>query len=205
MKKILDIWVGVSFLVLIVGTAFMQTDLKSNPQRYLNMKSLLTLFLISLAFTSFAQVHSIDKGNGDWNDLSVGVTAVEYIENNRLTELYSLFATEYKPDSTALVKQSENIAANFGLRANSLPPTFLSTDSSGLWYERTYYQRVNLEVVYVLQLFIQLEVRDEQVVVTQIEFREGESIERRDDELSLLGKVDENNPPPPPPPPMIGN
>lgn len=169
------------------------------------MKRTLTVSLVIISLTSFSQTFSFDKGEGKRSLLSIGAIALELISENKPGDLIHYLSPSYTPDFELLKKECSYVSRNYPLIKGSYAPCFYKKSKNKLSYERTYCFKTEDNIEYKYQIYIQLNIENNEILITNIEFRKGKDIVPHKKEIKKMNNVDEHNPPPPPPPMGLPN
>jgi len=170
------------------------------------MKYLNILALIVMQVSAYGQIERIDKGNGDFQNLSAATTAIQWIEKGEVGKLNQLFSKDLRIDAEYLKEKCDYVFKNFGFEEGTYPMSFNDNVGKDLWYDRTYFkQSENNEIEYLFQISIKLARIENGIKIIDIQFREKDKIEVRDKEIAKMkkGLDDDGFPVAPPPPPPI--
>lgn len=156
------------------------------------------IILFTLYNTSFGQYTWIDKGAGEYEDLSIAVTVIDFITLNKPEKISQFFASTYNPSYDTIVNECEYISTNFKYRSGSI--CFCEREENEIWYERTYYNRSNETIGYLYQIFIKLIKTENGTKISSITFRNIDNVIPRDKEIFERHKSNMPFPPAPPAP-----
>lgn len=167
------------------------------------MRLKIIILLALITNLSFAQYGMIDRGSGENLVLSTGRSNLAWIEMNKPERIKEYLSSQTEVDYAKLVESCRMSSEKFPFD-NSLP-VFFDKDDGTNFYERTYFTKENGEIKYLLQIRIILLIENEVPKVLNIEFREGDKIEKLEEEFAYMKRVGDKLlvPPPPPPPPGL--
>jgi hypothetical protein len=157
------------------------------------------ILLIAALFLSGqtkAQDFVFDKAAGTDQSLKKGVSAIKFIQQNNWTGLLKIMQKPSKIDTVQLKKSLTKMSKSYPYDSVGKPGTFLDNPETGPYFERNFYRQKNNSTTILLQIHVTLVRKGDEVVVKNIEFREGKAIVPRKKELKALNSVP-NDPPPP--------
>lgn len=166
------------------------------------MRTKLFIILLLIVSLTFSQKRSIDKGGGDWKQLNLAVSTLDWIEQNQPEKILNFLSSKTNIEGKLLKKNCKYVSQNFGYHEGK-PPSYVNSKDTTLWYERTYLEKLKDGPKYLFQICIYLVIENNVTKIDKIEFRRNENIIPRNEEWSKVVNWDNNTPPPPPPPPGL--
>lgn len=155
----------------------------------------LTLILILFTSTLFAQKNRTDIGGGDSDKLGLAIFILDKIEKKQEIKIADYFLNKEDFNEQKWKRHIKKIQTDFPNQDNSLTASDVNLDEK-LWYERTYYERLDNGIKYHFQVYFELVEIDKEIKITKMVFKEADKIINRDREIAKLG--DRSIPPPPP-------
>lgn len=153
--------------------------------------------IIFLLFTSliFAQKNRTDVGGGEIKNMKVVITILDKIEKSQAIDIKKYFLNQKDYNDKNWDEFINQIQKDFPNNDNSLPASDVRP-SENLWYERTYFEELDNEIKYHVQIYFELEKVNNETKIKKVIFRKGKDIVNRDKEIKRLG--DSSIPPPVP-------
>lgn len=166
------------------------------------MRIIFLLALLSFTSNLRGQTFMIDRGSEEVEKLNTGRSAIAWIEMNKPEEIIKYLSKESKVDKALLASNCKSVSEKFPFE-NALPGFFSNDEKNSIWYERTYYEKSNDSINYLLQIHIELVMENNQSKIFNIDFRRRNEIKDRSIEIEKLKRSGKDWVPPPPPPPAL--